>query len=142
MTTKSSSAFVDSTVLFSASVSATGASRLVVDRGVSHQFDLIISTLVLRETEENLTDKRPSALPQFAIYRSGITKIVDPPVALVRLAMQVVAAKDAPIVAAAAHAGSDYLITLDQKHLLARRDEIEVAFGVVTLTPGEALARL
>ncbi len=50
-------------------------------------------------------------------------------------------AKDAPIVAAAAHTHADCLITLDRVHLFAKRDEIQATFGILVITPGEAMAR-
>ena len=135
-------AFVDSTVLFAACASATGASRLLLDRGFAGIFQPYFSTLVLLETEGNLATKRPQALPQFIEYRARITTISDPPVDLVQRAMRVVAAKDAPILAAAVFAKTHYLVTLDRRHLVARGDEIASEFGLTVLTPGQALAQL
>lgn len=134
--------FIDSTVFFAACASAVGASRLLLDKGFSGLFQLCFSSLVLLETEGNLSAKRPQALAQFIEYRARITSISDPPVDLVRRALRVVAAKDAPIVAAAFFAGADYLLTLDQRHILAKTSEIAAEFSLIVLTPGNALARL
>ncbi len=48
-------------------------------------------------------------------------------------------APDAPIVAAAQAAGATYLASDDRRHLLAKRAEIEQAYGMVTATPDEIL---
>jgi predicted nucleic acid-binding protein len=135
-------AFIDSTVLFAACASAVGASRLLLDKGFAGIFQPCFSTLVLLETERNLAAKRPQALAQFVEYRSRIAAISDPPVDFVQRAMHIVAAKDAPIVAAAFFANAHYLLTLDQRHILAKASEIASEFGLTVLTPGQALARI
>ncbi len=53
--------------------------------------------------------------------------------------MEFVELKDAPIVAAAAFANADYLATYDRRHLLAKRAEIEQAYGMLAMTPDEIL---
>lgn len=66
---------------------------------------LVISTLVLQETERNLRRKVPRAIPAFVIPRDLLaSRIVDPPEALIQELAAVVDAKDAEIVAAAIHA--------------------------------------
>jgi len=135
-----SSAFIDSTVFFAACASATGSSRLLIESGLAGQLFLYFSSLVLLETERNLAQSRPQALGQLLLYRAKPTNIVDPPVDLVRRAMQIVHAKDAAIVAAAAHGHADYLVTLDKRHILSAAGAIASTFGLVVLTPGEMLA--
>ena len=122
--------FIDSTVFFAACASALGASRLLLDKGFSGLFQLCFSTLVLLETQENLAAKRPQALAQFDSYRAKIDSITDPPVDLVQRAMRIVVAKDAPIIAAAASADAQYLLTLDQRHILAQASAIASEYGL------------
>jgi predicted nucleic acid-binding protein len=66
--------------------------------------------------------------------------VEDPPLALVKEAATVVNLKDAPILAAAQKAQVDYLVTLDKKHFLKARHEIELSPPVVT--PEEFLRAL
>jgi predicted nucleic acid-binding protein len=96
---------------------------------------------VLSETGENLAAKRPQALSQFVLFQARVNSVTDPPADLVKQVMRFVAAKDAPIVAAAVIAEAQYLVTLDQRHILAKANEIASQFAITVLTPGEALAR-
>ena len=50
-----------------------------------------------------------------------------------------VAVKDAPIVAAAVHAGAHYLATYDRRHLLSQAEQIRAHFRIATMTPDEVL---
>ncbi len=65
---------------------------------------MLVSEFVLAETERNLAAKVPLALPTFNVLRQILVVSLDPPEHLFVEAAQVVAIKDAPIVAAAAHA--------------------------------------
>ena len=95
------------------------------------------SSLVLIESERNLSIKYPDALSTYQMLRAGLTNLVTPPLPLVRRVGGVVAGKDAPIVAAAALVNANYLVTFDRRHLLDRRDLIRSSFGVAVGTPGE-----
>ena len=57
--------FVDSSVLIAASYSASGASREIMRQAIGGQITLLVSDLVLEETERNLARKVPAALPAF-----------------------------------------------------------------------------
>jgi predicted nucleic acid-binding protein len=59
------SVFLDASVLFAASDSATGASRGIIRYVLRNAIDAVISELALEETERNLAAKRPQALPYF-----------------------------------------------------------------------------
>ncbi|MGI8856853.1 MAG: hypothetical protein ACR2JW_13970 [Thermomicrobiales bacterium] len=93
----------------------------------------------MRETETNIIAKAPHALDILATITRALPEPVQPSLALVEGAMQIVELKDAPIVAAAAFAQADYLATYDRRHLLAKRAEIEQSYGIVTTTPDEIL---
>jgi predicted nucleic acid-binding protein len=111
--------FVDSSVLFAAALSPTGFARDLIVAGIQGRLDLFVSTLVFQETRRNLTAKVPHALTFFHSFESsGVAQIGDPPVSLVLQVAQVVAGKDAPIVAGAISARATFLATYDRKHLL------------------------
>jgi predicted nucleic acid-binding protein len=98
---------------------------------------------VLEETKRNLTKNAPLALPSFTIIAELLSpQIIRPTKAEVLRAAQVVHLKDAPIVAAAAKAKSDYLATHDVKHLINHAQAIEQAYGITVLTPADLLTRL
>ena len=61
--------FIDSSVLYAAALSATGPARELILRGIRGECDLVISPLVLEETERNLEDKAPHALGPFGAFR-------------------------------------------------------------------------
>jgi predicted nucleic acid-binding protein len=67
---------------------------------------------------------------------------VRPTRTLVMRAAEVVAAKDAPIVAAALAARASYLATWDRKHLLQQKARLQAAFGITVATPDEVLRAL
>ncbi len=68
-TTEPPKVFVDSSVLMAAAISGTGAARDLILAGLRGQFTLQISSLVLEETERNLADKAPAALPLLIQFR-------------------------------------------------------------------------
>lgn len=137
------SALADSTVLFSACRSATGASREIIARGLRGEIALFLSDLVIEEAERNLAAKAPAALLAFYIIRNALGQhpIVAPPPLVLRAA-SVVALKDAPIVAATAHANAAFLVTFDRRHLLAQKEAIRVEFGIEVLLPEVLLRRI
>ncbi|MGI8915882.1 MAG: hypothetical protein ACR2JY_19245 [Chloroflexota bacterium] len=64
---------------------------------------------------------------------------MTPTVKLVSRAALLVAAKDAPIVAGAAHARAAHLATFDRQHLMSMAPEIKQEFGVEVVLPGDLL---
>lgn len=140
-TTTPPKVFVDTSVLFSASYSATGYARDLTDAAGAGGVVLAVSTLVLMETQRNLIAKATHGLHVLErIQANGLIEVVDPPEDLVRETGTFVAAKDAPIVAAAVHAKADYLASYDRKHLLAQAALIQARYGIVVTTP-EAILR-
>jgi len=139
MASRTPKIFLDSSVLMAAAISHRGSARDLIGAGLHGDYILIVSTLVLRETETNIVSKAPHALDMLAAITRALPEPVKPSLALVERAMQLVDRKDAPIVAAAAFANADYLATYDRRHLLAKRAEIEQAYGMVTTTPDEIL---
>jgi predicted nucleic acid-binding protein len=125
-------AFIDSSVLIAASYSPSGASREIIRQALRGTITLVISNLVLEETEENLATKAPKALPAFQQFLNVVPlELIRPTKRQVLHAAQYTAIKDAPIVAAARRARVDYLISLDRRHLVgvpevARRSGLRI----------------
>ena len=109
------------------------------------QVALVISDIVLLETERNLAALPKGAVEALAIFRQ-LTAALDVEVVAADEAAVCDAAtythpKDAPIVAAARVAAVDYLVSLDRRHLV---DVLAVAArsGLTILLPGDLLQRL
>jgi len=135
--------FVDSSVLFSASLSSTGAAHDLILAAARGQIVLIVSQFVLLDTQRNLTAKAPRALPPFkAFERAGVAQGSDPPNPLVGQVAKLVVHKDAPIVAGAIAAKASFLASYDRKHLLSQAAVIQSEYGIVVDTPDNILDRL
>lgn len=142
-TTDPARVFIDSSVLFAASLSAKGHARDLIRATGENRVALVLSAFVLDETRRNLAAKAPRALPYVEDFQAaGLMQAVDPPIALVREIAQVVDAKDAPIVAGDVHAQAAYLASYDRKHLLAQAAVIHDRYGITVATPGTILRML
>jgi predicted nucleic acid-binding protein len=97
----------------------------------------------LEEVQRNLSQKVPEKLGAFHRLMQLIDPIMvdDPMPAAVRAAEAYVAAKDAPIVAAAIAAQPDYLVTYDRKHLL-EPPEVAQQSGLTIVTPDVVVAAI
>jgi len=134
--------FLDASVLFAAALSPTGASREIMQLASQGKVRVVLSTVVIEEARRNLGRKAPEALPLFETFLQLFPHdVVDPPKPLVMAATAYVAAKDAPIVAAAQHAQVDMLVSLDRKHLVGVPG-IEESSGVRITLPSEALQEI
>lgn len=131
--------FVDTSVFFSACYSQTGASFEIFRLAINEVVQLITSEYVLEETRRNLADKSPQDLPRFSNFRESIGfEIASPSKQEVLEAAQYTDVKDSPIVAAARHAGVDYLVSLDRRHLIGQATVIERS-GISILLPEDML---
>lgn len=130
--------FLDSSVLFAAAYSEKGYARDLLAMGIREQVILVISPLVMEETRRNLGSYAPATLPALErIFNLLPFEISSPLREDVLKAAEVVALKDAPILAAAKVAHVDMLVTLDQRHLLERPDLEKFMNGRI-LRPKEA----
>lgn len=94
-----STVFVDSSVLFSAMISATGYARDLIRLAVRGDVILWTSTYVLREVADNLAEKSPSAVTRFELVLQEIEwQIADPSREEVLAAAAYTVLKDAPVV--------------------------------------------
>jgi predicted nucleic acid-binding protein len=131
--------FIDASVLFSASLSPTGASREIIRESIRGNAGLVLSDYILKEVERNLNNRYPDALLILReILKATAPKIVNPTKRQILAATKYTVLKDAPVVAAARRAKVDYLATLDRRHLV---DVPEVAkrAGLRIVLPEEAL---
>lgn len=115
-------AFLDSSVLFSAVNSPTGgSSKLFTLKNIK----LITSPTVLTEVERNVRKKLQGFhLERFFMLVSQITlKQQVPNQKLINQARKVIIEKDVVILQEAKQAKTNYLITLDRKHFLNSKVE-------------------
>ncbi len=130
--------FIDSSVLIAAAISPRGFARDLIMKSFSGELELIVSDLVIEETQKNLAKKAPKALSVLQLFLEALNpEIVIPTKALVSKVSKVVELKDAPIVAGAILAKADYLVSFDRKHLLHQKQEIKLHFTVKVVTPDE-----
>lgn len=111
------SAFLDSSVLFSAVNSPTGGSAKLF---IIKRLKLCASTLVLTETERNIRKKLEFYhLERFFTLVEQLEIIqATPNKKLIYQAEKIIAQKDAVILSSAKLAKADLVFTLDQKHFL------------------------
>ena len=138
--TRGNKVFIDSSVLIAAAISPTGSARDLIKGSFRNKSKIVVSDLVLEETERNLTNKAPKALPTLQLFLEVLNpEVVSPSKSLVLKVSRVVDPKDAPIVAGAVSAKTDYLVSFDRKHLLQHKQEIEANFKVKVVTPDEVV---
>jgi predicted nucleic acid-binding protein len=136
-------AFVDSSVLIAASLSARGYARDLLKAGIDEHIQLYVSPFVLDETERNLQKKAPHTLASYEAFRdAGLFKIVRPSASHLREVAREIALKDAPIVAGAISVSAKYIATFDRKHLLSQADRIYELFAILACTPEHVLKAL
>jgi predicted nucleic acid-binding protein len=135
--------FLDSSVFFAAAYSVTGSAHDLLQAAIQGRVSLVLSAYVLAETERNLQENAPRALPAFLRLRDALAyRLSTPSKTLVVDTARIVVAKDAPIVAAARSARVKLLATYDRKDLLSKREAILAAFGITVATPEEILGVL
>src|SRR4051812_28476422 len=135
--------FLDSSVFFAAAYSITGSAHDLLLAAIQGELTLVLSDYVLTETERNLLGSAPRAHPAFLRLCAALPyQLSQPSDSLIIDTARVIAAKDAPIIAAARAAQVTIVATYDRKDLLSKRQEIFDAFGVTVATPKEILAAL
>ena len=131
--------FVDASVLFSAVISLTGASRELLCYAVSGKVRLVVSPYVLVEVENHLAQKAPLNAYRFEQIKTIVDfEVVQPTQAAVEAAAQYTVQKDAPVVAAAKRADCSYLTTYDRRHLIDPQ-EVAARSGLKIMAPDKIL---
>jgi predicted nucleic acid-binding protein len=115
------SIFVDANVLIAGADSRSGASRAVLMVAEIGLFRLVVCPQVLDEAERNLRQKLPQALPLFTEIMAvlDLEIVPDPPPAAYQRWLDIIEAKDAPILEAAVQSGADRFLTLNTKDFTA-----------------------
>ncbi len=135
-------AFVDASVLFAAAKSETGASREIIRLAIQGEVRLVASQFVLEEVRRNLKAKAPEAVAALDDFLNAVSfELVRPTKFEVEAAMKYVAAKDAPIIAAAKRAQVDFLVSLDRRHIVGV-PEVEKRSGLNIVLPAELLEEI
>jgi len=133
--------FLDANVLFTAAHNPEGRSAAIVQLARAGVCRLVTSPHALEETRRNLRLKYPGAVDALErLVELAAVEPEAPPNDVAWAEEHGLPLKDAPILAAAAQARCDVLVTGDRAHfgsLYGRRFR-----GVEVLTPADALARL
>ena len=127
-------AFIDSSVFIAAVRSPTGGSSEVLRYAAAGLFEAVISEDVVDEVERYFGRKAPRLVPAMRLmFRTVPFHFAYSSVKDVIAASIYTPAKDKTIVAGANAGQVDYLVTLDKRHLLDKRAEIEpnVHFQIV-----------
>jgi predicted nucleic acid-binding protein len=133
--------FIDTSALVAGLASETGAAREALRLAEAGIVILYLSNQVLVEADRTFTNKLPSLVFEYRAYMRDLAAnlVEDPSSERVKDAMQYISAKDAPILAAAAEAEVDYLITWDRKHFLSKKAGEYSSIKIVT--PGEFIEK-
>ncbi len=135
--------FLDSSVLIAGSASFTGASRAILTLAEVGLLRLVVCPYVLEETERNLVKKLPEALPYYRRLCHSLKweLIEDPAPEEARQWIDVIEAKDAPVLAAAVQARPARLVTLNTKDF-TMSPEVAEQTGLVICTPADLLREI
>lgn len=136
--------FLDANIFFTATYSATGASRFLFELAREAKVQLVSSLYALKEAQINIEKKiGPDALPLFLSFVSLLTQVdkEEPDRALMHKYEKWIIPKDLPILLSSISMGVDVLITLDRKDFMTKRlDQADLPFKI--MLPGEYLQNL
>jgi predicted nucleic acid-binding protein len=136
--------FLDASVLIAAAGSAEGGSARLLDDCQASKTALLVTRLVLREAERNIQEKLDEAdLLRFyrVIADLDLEVVPTPSSQQLASAAELVAIKDAHVLAGARSGKATHLITLDRKHCLHAKQKDGI-LPIVACTPGEFLEQL
>jgi uncharacterized protein len=129
-----SKTFLDTSVFRASLRSPQGGSSEVLRHAVVGLIESVVSDDVLDEVARHVHEVDPALRSLLLKYLAAIPfAVISVTPDEVQWATTFTAPKDSHIVAAAHKAGVDYLVTLDKRHLLDKRAEIEphVCFQIV-----------
>jgi predicted nucleic acid-binding protein len=133
--------FFDASVLVAGSHSEYGGSALLLDACRIRGFTAQTSFLVVLEALHSLEDNFPQrSLDRFREYLVDVTcdLLPVPSAAVLERYASLVHPQDLHVLAAAAEGGSEFLLTLDRRHILAAVEPAQAAgLTVQILTPGD-----
>jgi predicted nucleic acid-binding protein len=126
--------FLDTSVVLAASLSSTGASRLIFDVAASQGWELVVSHWVLREMRDNLISS-PAAATHAWVGLRGMVHVEDDELTF-DWPLIFDATKDKPVLFTAL-ASADFLLTLDRRDFGPFLGQS--VYGLQVLTPGDFL---
>ena len=133
--------FLDANVLFSASLSETGAAQALLVAAHDARAQCVSSDYAWGEALRNLALKAPHGLARLGLIERRVERVSEPAAVYMEAATRAgVVAKDAPVLAAALQCGADVFVTGDVRHfghLFGQRVD-----GVLVLSLRAALDRL
>jgi len=127
--------FLDTSALFSAIHSDSGAARLILKLGEAGVLSLWIGPWVLREAESVFNRKSPHSLPYFALLleRAGVQIGEEADDDAMKMALTVVEyAPDAQVLAEAIMLNVDYFVSFDRTHLVGNLRAGTLSFPIGT----------
>ncbi len=109
--------FLDASVIFSASLSKPGGARALMYEVARCGAMCVSSERALAEAHRNLVSKAPHAMAGYEQMAARIVTVPEPAQAAIDRAHEAaVAAKDAPVFAAAPQCGAQLFVTGDMRH--------------------------
>lgn len=132
--------FLDSSVIIAGLASRTGASHAILALAELGLVRLVGCPYILMEVERNLAEKVPEFLPAYRRLMVNLNwqMVEDPAAEDVSPWLDLVPAKDAPVLAAAVAAAPHRFITLDIGHFI-NPPEVAERSGLSICTPGDFL---
>jgi predicted nucleic acid-binding protein len=132
--------FIDTSALAAGIASSKGAAREVLRMAEAGIIELLVSEQVVVELDRVFAAKFGHLADEHRRYLSRLAPemVEDPSLAEVRRLAAVIDPGDAGILAAAAQAKADWLLTWDKKHFLNSR--VKTAVSCRVADPGEFLA--
>jgi len=109
--------FLDANVLFSASLSASGAAQALLVAAKAAGAECVCSERAFAEAHRNLASKAPQSLPNLELMSVLVSRVPEPHVTQIDAARGAgVVEKDAPVLGAAPACGADGFVTGDLRH--------------------------
>lgn len=137
--------FLDSSVLYAATLSAKGGSRRILEEAAERNLKLVITPYVLEEVRQSLQTKNPESTQKFDAllnqYQLSVIKNPSEKEVVQFISLRVVPENDAPILAGARKAGATHLLTLDKKHFLSPNTLEQVKGYFKISTPGDYIRK-
>ncbi len=135
--------FCDTSVLLASLRSPRGGASELLRSAVVEVVAAFLSDDGIEEVARHVHEVGPDLRALFLTHLATIPfTTVSVPADEVQWAASFTAAKDSPLVAAAKLAGVDYLVTVDKRHLLDKKAQIEPNVGFDIVRPGDLLALL
>jgi len=128
--------FLDANVLFTAAHNPTGKASLVIELGVRGQWDMVTSSLAVKEAKRNLSVKFPDCLPRLEVLLNGMK--VEPS-ASGRACPIDLPEKDRPIFLTAVRCKATHLVTGDVRHFGPFMKEPAQTGGMIITTVADLL---